>query len=74
MKLEEIESEALKLDASGRARLAEKLLRSLDALSDADNERLWVEESLRRHEELESGAAKSRPADDVFRDARSRLA
>jgi hypothetical protein len=74
MKLEELESEALKLDPSSRARLAQKLLGSLDALSDAENERLWAEESLLRHEELERGLAKSRSAEDIFRDAHARLA
>ena len=74
MKLEELEAEALKLDPSSRARLAEKLLGSLETLSDAENERLWAAEALRRHQELERGTAKSRPADDVFREAHERLA
>jgi hypothetical protein len=74
MKLEELESEALKLDATSRAKLAQRLLGSLETLSDAENERLWAEEALRRHEELESGTGKSRPAEEVFRDARARLA
>jgi hypothetical protein len=74
MRIEELESEALKLDASGRARLAGKLLRSLEALSEAENEKLWAEEALRRHQEMEKGVAIGRPAEDVFRDARARLA
>jgi putative addiction module component (TIGR02574 family) len=73
MDLEELETEALKLSPDLRARLAEKLLHSLEALSDAENERLWAEEALRRHNELEAGAATVRSAEDVFRDARSRL-
>jgi hypothetical protein len=73
MNLEELETEALKLSPDLRARLAEKLLHSLEALSDAENERLWAEEALRRHDELETGAAAVRAAEDVFRDARSRL-
>jgi hypothetical protein len=73
MNLEELETEALKLSPDLRARLAEKLLHSLEALSDAENERLWAEEALRRHDELESGAAAVRSGEDVFRDARSRL-
>jgi putative addiction module component (TIGR02574 family) len=73
MDLEELEIEALKLSPDLRARLAEKLLHSLEALSDAENERLWAEEALRRHNELEAGAATVRSAEDVFRDARSRL-
>lgn len=73
MSIEEFENEALKLDPSLRARLAEKLLHSLESLTDAENERLWAEEALRRYEELEKGTAKARPGEDVFRDARSRL-
>lgn len=73
MDLEELETEALKLSPDLRARLAEKLLQSLEALSDAENERLWAEEALRRHDEVERGAAVARSAEDVFRDARSRL-
>lgn len=73
MDLEELEAEALKLSPDLRARLAETLLQSLEALSDAENERLWAEEALRRHNELETGAATVRSADDMFRDARSRL-
>ena len=73
MNLEELETEALKLSPDLRARLAEKLLHSLEALSDAEHERLWAEEALRRHDELERGTAAGRSAEDVFRDARSRL-
>lgn len=73
MTIEELEAEALKLNPSLRARFAEKLLHSLEALSDDENEHLWAEEALRRHEELETGAAAARSAEEVFRDARSRL-
>ena len=74
MTLEELEVEVLKLNADSRAKLAEKLLYSLEELSDAEIERLWAEEAVRRHQELESGKGVSRPATEVLRDARSRLA
>jgi hypothetical protein len=74
MNIEELEAEVLKLNPLARAQLAAKLLQSLDALSEAENERLWAEEALRRHEELETGAATPRPAEEVFREARARLA
>jgi hypothetical protein len=73
MTIDELEAELLKLPPALRAMLAHKLLRSLEALSDAENERLWAEEALRRHQELESGAASVRSAEEVLRDARSRL-
>lgn len=70
MNLEELKTEALKLDPRLRAKLAESLLGSLETLSEAETERLWAEEAQRRDDELEVGKAAERPADDVFRDAR----
>ncbi|BAS28721.1 addiction module protein [Limnochorda pilosa] len=73
MTVEKLESEALKLDPGARAKLAAKLLLSLEELSDAENEQLWAEEAQRRHDELVAGTAGERPSADVFRDARARL-
>jgi hypothetical protein len=73
MTVQHIKKEVLKLDANSRARLASVLLSSLDDLSDAENEKLWSEEALRRHENLMNGRAKSRSASLVFKEARSRL-
>jgi hypothetical protein len=73
MNLEELEVEVLKLNPHARAQLAEKLLQSLDVLSEAENERLWADEALRRDAELETSAATPRAAEDVFREARARL-
>jgi hypothetical protein len=53
MTVDELENEALKLESRERARLAEKLLSSLETLSPAEAERLWAEKALRRSEELE---------------------
>jgi hypothetical protein len=73
MKLEEIEAAALKLDPRGRARLAGRLLDSLETLSPEENARIWAEEARRRSEALDAGALSSRSADEVLRDARARL-
>jgi Putative addiction module component len=73
MDLEALDTAALTLSPDLRARLAEKLLQSLEALSDAESERRWAQEARRRHAELASGAAAVRSAEDVFRDARARL-
>ena len=40
MGIDDIEAEVLELDPQARARLATKLLESLEALSDEENERL----------------------------------
>ncbi len=72
-KLDQLEEEVLKLDPRSRAELAEKLLRSLDTLSDAENARLWAEEAQRRDAEMDRDPTLGRPVEEVFRDARSRL-
>jgi hypothetical protein len=73
MTIEQVESEALKLKPEARAKLAQKLLKSLEDLSDEEIERLWIKEAVRRDAELDSGSATMRDAEDVFRDARTRL-
>jgi hypothetical protein len=73
MTVKQIEKELLKLDAHSRAKLAERLLHSLDELSEAENERLWAQESFRRHQDLTTGKVKGRSVDEVLREARSRL-
>jgi hypothetical protein len=70
---EQVESEALKLNPQARAELAEKLLRSLEELSEEEIKRLWAEEALRRDAELDAGKASMRDAEDVFKDARARI-
>jgi Putative addiction module component len=73
MSIEEIEAEALKLDPQARARLAGKLLESLETLSDQENEGVWAEEADRRDAEWDATPGSARPAADVLRDARAKL-
>ena len=73
MNIDDIGAEVLKLDPQARARLAKKLLESLETLSDEENERLWAEEADRRDAAWSSEAGSGRPAADVLRDARARL-
>jgi len=73
MTVNQIEKALLKLDMRSRAQLAEKLLQSLDNLSDAENEQLWAREALRRHEEMAGGKVKGKPVAKVLREARSHL-
>ena len=73
MTTEELEAEALKLTPAGRARLAERLLASLEALSDEENTRLWAEEAQRRDDAWEASGDAGHPAVEVFRDARAGL-
>ncbi|MCL6614140.1 MAG: addiction module protein [Firmicutes bacterium] len=73
MNQEELEAEVMKLDLEARARLAEKLILSLDAPSEEENLRLWVAEAERRLKELREGKAREVPAEEVFRRARASL-
>ena len=59
MSLNELEAEALKLDPKARARLAGKLLESLENLSEEENTRLWAEEAQRRDVEMDADSGSS---------------
>ena len=69
----ELESKALKLPRKERARLAQRLISSLDPKLDTDVEKLWLQEAERRLGELKSGKIAGIPADKVVRKARSTL-
>jgi putative addiction module component (TIGR02574 family) len=75
---EEIVAAALKLDQKERAKLAGRLLQSLDAeeekLSPAEFEALWLEEAARRLEEWEQGKVEGIPGDGVMKEFRNLLA
>jgi len=72
MSVDELKAEVLRLDPQARAYLARELLASLDTLSEAEIEKLWLDEAVRRDEELDSGAARAYPADEVLGRARAR--
>jgi putative addiction module component (TIGR02574 family) len=67
----QIESKALKLSARERARLAERLIASLDDEVDPDAEGAWAREAERRLNELRTAKVKGRSAAGVFRRARA---
>ncbi len=73
MTTQSIKKQLMKLKTSTRAKLASDLLASLEDLSEEENEKLWLEESLRRHYEIEDGKTKLTPADVVLKNARARL-
>ena len=73
MRTKELEDAALKLTPSERVRLAERLLESLEGLSDEDNARLWAEEAARRDSAWDASPMTGRDAADVFRDAKARV-
>ncbi len=69
----QVMEEALKLDPEDRIEVAQQLLASLDHLSEAQIEALWLAEAERRDEALDRGELKSIPAEEVFANLRSRL-
>jgi putative addiction module component (TIGR02574 family) len=71
--LKRIEKEVFSLSSRERARLAMNLIKSLDNHDDADVEELWLEEAERRYREYREGKIETRSADDVFRDAFSKV-
>ena len=71
MTIEELKREALRLDPSDRAGLAKDLLDSLDELSEDEIEQLWLDEAVRRHEEVVSGAVKTVPIEEALSKARA---
>ena len=71
MSTQELEAQALQLARHERARLAQRLIDSLD--EEDELERAWTEEAERRYEALRSGSVEALPADDVFSNVRSRL-
>lgn len=73
MSTEELEAAVLLLDAKSRARIAGRLLESLDDLAPGENLRLWAEEAQRRADAVAAGDLTSRDAIEVLRDAETRL-
>jgi putative addiction module component (TIGR02574 family) len=69
----ELESKALRLSRRERARLAQRLISSLDSGMNGDVDKLWLVEAERRLGELKSGKAAGIPAEKVIRKARSTL-
>ncbi|MEA2561516.1 MAG: hypothetical protein QOH06_3020 [Acidobacteriota bacterium] len=73
MTTNDLESEVLKLDPKERARIAQRLLESLEALSENEIESLWYQEAERRDRELDEDPSRAIPADEVMREARARV-
>lgn len=73
MSLEELEAEIKKLDLKDRALLAKRIVESLDELSEAEIEALWVEEAERRLDEMENGLVTEIPAEKALRRARTAI-
>jgi putative addiction module component (TIGR02574 family) len=73
--LADIEDDALQLSDEDRARLAVRLLASLEEEADSPEviEKLWVVEAERRFQELRDGVVQGIPAREVFAKLRAKL-
>ena len=74
--LPEIEKNALQLSAEDRARLAVRLLSSLEETTESPEEieKLWIAEAERRFQELRDAVVQGIPAQDVFAELRNKKA
>ena len=72
MTIDELKAEVLRLAPKNRADLARELLASLDALSESEIERLWLDEAERRLVELETDGALAEPSHMVLGRVRAR--
>ena len=72
MTVDEPMREVLALDAKARASMARELLKSLQSLSEAEIEQLWIEESQRRSAEIDAGTAVTVSAEEALARARAR--
>jgi putative addiction module component (TIGR02574 family) len=71
--IEQIAEAALSLPSDARALLADRLVESLDPLTDQEVRGAWASEAVRRLEELRSGKVKAVPALEAFARARAQL-
>ena len=74
--LPEIEKNALQLSAEDRARLAVRLLSSLEESTESPEEieKLWIAEAERRFQELRDGVVQGIAARDAFAELRNKKA
>lgn len=73
MDLKSLEHEVLGLPSQDRARLALDLIESLETLTPAEVDRLWVQEAQRRAEQIDAQAVELTSAEAVSAKARALL-
>ncbi len=70
---DELEVEALELPTEDRAKLARRLIESLEDSNTGDFEAEWVEEAERRYAAYRDRVSAGRPGREVMREAKARL-
>jgi putative addiction module component (TIGR02574 family) len=71
--VEQLTNEAMQLSPASRAELAEKLVESLDFADSDEVQKRWIEEAIRRRDEIRSGKVKLIPGDEVLAEVRRSL-
>ncbi|RIL06811.1 MAG: addiction module antitoxin RelB [Proteobacteria bacterium] len=69
----DIEAKAMNLPSKERARLAERLIASLEGEPEIETDAQWLEESERRLAQIETGQVAGIPASEVLGRSRSAL-
>ena len=70
---EELTTKAMALPAEHRAELAALLIQGLEKQDAEEIKSAWLTEIQRRDQEMRAGAAVTKPADQVLREARAQL-
>ncbi|TAL44049.1 MAG: addiction module antitoxin RelB [Methylovulum sp.] len=73
MNIVQLESEVLALPIQERAALVQRLLLSLEEISEPEFDRLWAEESFRRVTEFDAGKTQAISGEEVAKKARALL-
>lgn len=73
MSFEELVEHAMALPSESRARLADRLVESLDAAEMNRIDRLWAAEAQRRLDDVRSGRVEPIPGEQVFAEMRKRF-
>ena len=71
--IEKLTEAALLLPSDARALLADRLVESLDPITDDDIHDLWVVEALRRRDEVRAGAISTIPEERALAQVRDSL-
>jgi putative addiction module component (TIGR02574 family) len=71
--VDEIETKIRTLSLQDKAQLIRDLIAELDGPADDDVERAWLEEAVRRRQEIVDGRVQAVPGERVFEHLRSRL-
>ena len=70
MTIEQLAVEAMSLTSAERAQLAERLVESLDPAQCKHIQELWIQESLKRRDDVRKGYARTIPGDEALASVR----